>query len=146
MVRTQIQLTDAQHRMVKKSRHEAGSRCRSLFVAALTGKFMRKITIRMNRSELRSRFPYAENIKTLGNEITSLRITIDFWIVPVLSVKWVDKPLHRRGVARLQRELRRKLSLKDCISFEFMKSQGLTDALALDHHFAEAGFNLIPKV
>ncbi len=31
-------------------------------------------------------------------------------------------------------------SLVDCLSFEVMKSRGITYALAFDHHFEQAGF------
>lgn len=65
-------------------------------------------------------------------------------VVPVLSVAWVTEPLHRRGTERLLRADRRRLSLVDCVSIEFMRSEGLGEALALDAHFAEAGFRLVP--
>jgi predicted nucleic acid-binding protein len=65
-------------------------------------------------------------------------------IVPVLSVEWVSEALHRRGVEHLFREDRRELSLVDCVSLEFMRTQHLTDALALDEHFAQAGHRLLP--
>ena len=65
-------------------------------------------------------------------------------VVPVLSVEWVSERLHRKAVERLLREDRRRLSLVDCVSLEFMRSQGLRDALALDSHFADAGHRLIP--
>lgn len=64
--------------------------------------------------------------------------------VPVLRVQWVSELLHRKGMERLIREDRRSLSLVDCVSFEFMRSQGLTDVLALDAHFAAEGFRLVP--
>ena len=65
-------------------------------------------------------------------------------VVPVLSVVWVSEALHRRGVERLLREDRRALSLVDCVSFEFMRAQGLREALALDAHFSEFGYRLLP--
>jgi predicted nucleic acid-binding protein len=34
-------------------------------------------------------------------------------------------------------------SITDCISFEMMHEDGLTDALTADHHFTQAGFNAI---
>jgi uncharacterized protein len=69
----------------------------------------------------------------------------DLWdaLVPLLSVEWVSEPLHRRGLARLWREDRRKVSLVDCVSFEFMAQMGLREAIALDPHFADAGFRLV---
>ena len=66
-------------------------------------------------------------------------------LVPLLSVEWVSEGLHRRAVARLLRGDRRQLSLVDCASFEFMKAKGLTRALTLDRHFAEAGFEIVPQ-
>ena len=65
-------------------------------------------------------------------------------IVPLLAVEWVTRALHRRAVARLLRDDRRRLSLVDCASFEFMRHKGLTRALTLDRHFAEAGFEVVP--
>jgi len=66
-------------------------------------------------------------------------------IVPVLSVHWVDDDLYRRGTERLWREDRRQLSLVDCIGFELMKLKGITTAFAIDPHFSEAGFELMPS-
>jgi predicted nucleic acid-binding protein len=65
-------------------------------------------------------------------------------MVPALSVEWVSESLHRKGMERLLREDRRRLSLVDCVSLEFMDAQGLRDALALDPHFEEAGYRLLP--
>lgn len=65
-------------------------------------------------------------------------------IRPVLSVEWVSESLHRRGFDRLLREDRRHLSLVDCVSLECMRSHGLREALALDPHFAAAGYRLLP--
>jgi len=38
------------------------------------------------------------------------------------------------------------VSLVDCVSFEFMKREGIGTALAVDPHFAEAGFDVLPAV
>jgi predicted nucleic acid-binding protein len=65
-------------------------------------------------------------------------------IVPVLSIEWVSLSLHQRGLDRLFHENRRNLSLVDCVSFEFMKSQGIQEALALDRDFEAAGYRLLP--
>ena len=66
-------------------------------------------------------------------------------IVPNLSVHWVDSDLYHRGTDRLWREDRRRLSLVDCIGFEFMRLKGVTTAFALDSHFEDAGFELLPR-
>lgn len=65
-------------------------------------------------------------------------------VLSAVRVDWVDEHLYRRGVDRLVREDRRQLSLVDCVSFEFMLERGLTTALAVDAHFAEAGFQVVP--
>ncbi len=67
----------------------------------------------------------------------------DEHVYPLLSVEWVSEELHRRGVRRLSRENRRRLSLVDCVSFEFMRQQGMDDVLGLDPHFEEAGYTLL---
>jgi predicted nucleic acid-binding protein len=66
-------------------------------------------------------------------------------IVPLLTVVWVDEEWYRRGVARLRREDRRHLSLVDCVSFEVMTRTGLSTALAVDPHFGDAGFDVVPR-
>jgi len=65
-------------------------------------------------------------------------------ILPVVRAHWVDEPLYRLGTERLWREDRRQLSLVDSVSFEFMKLEGITTAFAVDPHFGEAGFDLLP--
>lgn len=50
-----------------------------------------------------------------------------------------------KGVERLLREDKRRLSLVDCVSFEFLRSTGIEDVLGLDPHFEAAGYRLLPK-
>ena len=65
-------------------------------------------------------------------------------IVPMLSVAWVDDDLYRRAIERLWRADRRRLSLVDCAGFELMKLKGISTAFAIDPHFKQAGFTLMP--
>ena len=67
----------------------------------------------------------------------------DEHVYPLLSIEWVSEDLHRRGMRRLSREDRRRLSLVDCVSLEFMRQQRIDDVLGLDRHFEEAGHTLI---
>ena len=67
-------------------------------------------------------------------------------VLPAVKVQWVDEPLYRQGVDRLWRADRRRVSLVDAVSFEFMVAQGIDTALAVDPHFAEAGFTVLPAV
>jgi predicted nucleic acid-binding protein len=65
-------------------------------------------------------------------------------ILPLLHVEEVSAEQRTRGLERLLRQGRRRLSLVDCVSFEVMHERGLRTALALDDHFAEAGFRVVP--
>ena len=67
----------------------------------------------------------------------------DDHVFPLLSVERVSDELHRRGMRRLSRENRRRLSLVDCVSLEFMRRHAIEDVLGLDRHFEEAGFALL---
>ena len=69
----------------------------------------------------------------------------DEHVLPMLSVEWVSESLHRRGARRVLEESRRRLSLVDCVSFEFMHEKGIEDVLGLDRHFEEAGYRLLVK-
>ena len=67
-------------------------------------------------------------------------------LVPLLQPLWVDEAVHAAAVASLIAAGRRQLSLVDCASFELMRRNGLTEALALDRDFAEQGFELLPEL
>jgi len=53
--------------------------------------------------------------------------------------------LFRRGLALFEKRPDKDWSLVDCISFVVMRQRRLTDALTLDHHFEQAGFNVLLK-
>jgi len=86
-----------------------------------------------------------ETVALLQNRI-GLAAVRDFEenLAPLLSIEWVSQELHRKGMERLFKEDRRRLSLVDCVSLEFIRSAGLRDVLSLDRHFAEAGLRLLP--
>ena len=67
----------------------------------------------------------------------------DDHVSPLLSMEWVSDELHRRGMRRLSRENRRRLSLVDCVSLEFMRQHAIDEVLGLDRHFEEAGHALL---
>jgi predicted nucleic acid-binding protein len=92
-------------------------------------------------------FVIVETIALLQHRI-GLAAARDFdeEVLPAVRVRWVDELLYRLGTERLWREDRRHLSLVDCVSFEFMRVQGLGAALAVDPHFADAGFDVLPRV
>jgi len=56
--------------------------------------------------------------------------------LPLCRVEFVDPVLHAAGVARCRQAHLRELSLTDCVSFEFMRTHDITEAIAHDAHFA----------
>ena len=65
-------------------------------------------------------------------------------IVPLLDVRWVDADLHQRGLERLFRIDKRRVSLVDAVSFTVMDVEGGEDVLGLDTDFATEGFRVVP--
>ena len=70
---------------------------------------------------------------------------VEDWLdvmLPLCQVTFVDAALHALGVARCRQARQRRLSLTDCISFEFIKQQALTEAIAQDEHFVREQITL----
>ena len=65
--------------------------------------------------------------------------------VPGMAVVFVDATVHDRAVSALLAASRRPLSLVDCTSFAIMRGLGISRVFTFDHHFAEQGFEAIPK-
>ncbi len=64
-------------------------------------------------------------------------------VAPILEIAWVDAALHEAAVTAHLRSLRRRSSLVDHVSFEFMRRRGIRSALALDRDFGREGFDLV---
>jgi len=67
----------------------------------------------------------------------ALREDSETEIVPASSV------LFDEGVQIYSRRSDKQWSLTDCISFAVMKAYSITDALACDHHFEQAGYHIL---
>ena len=67
-------------------------------------------------------------------------------VLPVVAIHWVAKSDHEAGMSAVLAANRKKLSLVDCVSFAVMRASGAKRALAVDSHFEEQGFEVIPKV
>ena len=65
-------------------------------------------------------------------------------ILPVISVHFVDREVHRSGISAMLSAGRRNLSFVDCVSFEIMRTLGIKTAFTFDPHFKEQGFTAIP--
>ena len=65
-------------------------------------------------------------------------------LLPLMDVRWVTPEAHWEAVSVLLTASRRELSLVDCVSFEVMRRLGIRRAFALDGHFREQGFEVVP--
>lgn len=57
---------------------------------------------------------------------------------------YADAALEEDAEAILHRYADQDFSYVDAVSFALMRSRGITDAFAFDHHFSTAGFTLLP--
>jgi len=74
-----------------------------------------------------------------------LRLLDSLYQDPTHEVVFVDRDLERAATDRwLCRYSDQPLSLADAVSFEVMRSRRIRQALALDDHFALAGFECVP--
>lgn len=65
-------------------------------------------------------------------------------VVPLLSIRWIDRDLHDRAFHALLASDRRSVSFVDEVSFLVMREAGAARALSLDRDFAVEGFEVIP--
>jgi len=65
-------------------------------------------------------------------------------IVPLITIEWVNEPIHQTGVMSMLAADKKRLSLTDCISFNMMRRLGIKSAFAFDRHFKEQGFECVP--
>lgn len=66
-------------------------------------------------------------------------------VQPILNIIWVDADLHERALTALTATEQRTISLTDWTSFEVMRQHGIEDVFTFDSHFAQQGFNVVPK-
>ena len=60
------------------------------------------------------------------------------------SVVFVDAPLVRSALARMEQFHDKPLSLTDCASFELIDRLALDGAFAFDHDFRACGYRMLP--
>ncbi len=64
---------------------------------------------------------------------------------PQVTIIPPDEALFDEGTTLYRDRPDKDWSLTDCISFLVMDREGITDALTGDHHFEQAGFNILFK-
>lgn len=62
-----------------------------------------------------------------------------------VEVVQVDERLEKAGWQLFRERIDKDWGMTDCVSFTLMTERGLTDVFGLDHHFEQAGFNLLIK-
>lgn len=67
--------------------------------------------------------------------------------IPGLTIEWASRALFEDGLQLFRQRPDKEWSLTDCISFVVMQRHGVTQALAYDRHFEQAGFEaLLPRM
>ena len=64
---------------------------------------------------------------------------------PSVTIVPAEQGIFDRGAVLYDERPDKAWSLTDCISFVIMQDYGLRDALTGDHHFEQAGFNVLMK-
>ena len=64
---------------------------------------------------------------------------------PRISVLVMDTERFAQAIVRYSRYYDKEWGLTDCYSFTLMDDLGITDALAYDHHFQQAGFRALMR-
>ena len=69
--------------------------------------------------------------------VDAIRTNPNVEVLPQTSIQF------REAYGLYKRVADKEWSLTDCASFEIMKARGITEALAHDHHFEQAGFTAL---
>jgi len=69
--------------------------------------------------------------------VDAIRTNPNVEVLPQTSIQFREA----YGLYKLMAD--KEWSLTDCASFEIMKARGITEALAHDHHFEQAGFTAL---
>ncbi len=69
--------------------------------------------------------------------VDAIRTNPNVEVLPQTSIQF------REAYGLYKRMADKEWSLTDCASFEIMKARGITEALAYDHHFEQAGFTAL---
>lgn len=84
------------------------------------------------------------HLNNSGHHRKAVEVGENILFSPTIELLHVDEDLFFEGWEFFQKHQDKSYSLTDCISFIVMKNKALTDALAFDKHFVQAGFNAEP--
>jgi predicted nucleic acid-binding protein len=84
-------------------------------------------------------------VSRAGGSWAGLELLDTVYSDPQYAVLHVDRALEIAATDRWLRVFRdHAFSLCDAVSFEVMRREGIREAFTLDHHFAVAGFTMLP--
>lgn len=64
---------------------------------------------------------------------------------PDIELIEIDRTFFNQGWQYFQKHKDKSYSLTDCLSFIVMEEREIVTALTLDHHFLQAGFQILPS-
>jgi uncharacterized protein len=79
--------------------------------------------------------------RRLGTEASA---TLLLEVLPAMTVTYIDEELHHLATSAFLAALRRRASLVDWVSFEFMRRLGIQQAFAFDRDFERQAFKTVP--
>jgi predicted nucleic acid-binding protein len=106
---------------------------RSIEISATLGKF-RQVTTEMVLDELLTALRKTPARDVVIKGVTAIRQNPNVEVVPQTSLQF------ERAFELYRSRPDKEWSLTDCASFEVMRERAITEALAHDHHFEQAGF------
>ena len=116
--------------------HEKAKRIRNKLVRE-RGKFLLTDYIVVEIANALSRVPFRQTAVQIISLIQSSANTM---------VVRIDKEIFAEAWRLYSERLDKEWSFTDCTSFIVMGQMGLPDAFTSDHHFEQAGFNILMKV
>jgi predicted nucleic acid-binding protein len=87
----------------------------------------------------------ADGLSREANRPLFLELIDELQVDPDVVIVEPDKRMFENGLDLFRDRPDKEWTLTDCISFVVMKEQKIRDALTADHHFEQAGFNVLFK-
>lgn len=106
------------------------------FVASYTGQYVTTAAVLVEMANLLSRSPWRSQVGKFWKDLHAAR---SMHIVHPMPEDW------ERAVDLYTRRVDKEWSLVDCLSMIVMQEQELTRVLTADHHFEQAGFEILLK-
>ncbi|MCP4642665.1 MAG: type II toxin-antitoxin system VapC family toxin [bacterium] len=85
----------------------------------------------------------ASHFSSKANRLMFSRFLKNMEAQPNTIIQYASRELFHRGMELYEKRADKDWSLVDCISFVLMEQEGIQDAFTADHHFGQAGFNVL---